>query len=654
MLKNLKLTTQIVLGTGVSIALVVLGLMFSGLNNMQHLIEDAERNDLQQQAEFILASIKAEMRQALALSSLIANIPEVAKRFDEGDRDWLRDELVPGYQVLERDFGVRQFQFHTPPAMSWLRVHQPAKYGDDLSSFRHSVVATNRDQKPIHGLETGVAGLGARGIVPMFRNGRHLGSVEFGMAFDQVFFDNYKSHAKRLVDAALYVKKGEHFEAFASTMGKDSLFSEAELGQALGGQSLYRVQSGVDQSKAFYATQVLDYSGTPFAVLLVAMDRGQYLARLKTASEQAWLVSGLLLLFGVAGAYITAKALGQRISTVVKAVNLVAEGDLSQPIKAQGRDEIATLTGATETMRQQLHTLVAQMEQGASSLQGSTQLLSGLVESQAAVSSEMSSSVAEITSTMEELSASSSQIAENSESVVSIANRTYDHAQQGAQVMQQMLDAMRGIQRDNQASIQEILGLGQKSQEITKVMEIINTLADQTRLIAFNAALEASSAGETGRRFGVVAAEIRRLADHVSQSTNEIESRVAEIQDAIGRLVVTSEKGVKSVEAGMSSSVQAVERLGSLVEDASHSTDSARQISLATQQQKTASRQVVIALREIVTASSGTAESMRRISSISRDMTALFANLTQSVDRFGLETKSADAAQNAAQLEGPL
>lgn len=637
MLKNLRLTTQIVLGTGFSMVLVVLGLMLSGLHNMQGLIADAERNDLKQQTEFILSSIMAKTREATALSSLVANIPELAKRFEEGDRTWLRDELVPAYQVLERDFGARQFQFHTAPAISWLRVHQPAKFGDDLSSFRHSVVATNTSQKPIQGLETGVAGLGARGIVPVFRDGRHLGSVEFGMAFDQGFFDAYKASAGRPLDAALYIKKGDGFEPFATTLGKEPLLNQTELEQVLAGRPLYRVLELAGQPKAIYATQVLDYSAKPFGVLLVAMDRGQYLARLKTASEQAWFISAILWLFGVAGAFITARVLSQRIGAVVQSVNEVANGNLSQAIEVKGKDEIGILAGATETMRLQLHGLVAQMEQNAGSLHESAQQISGSVESQAATSSQMSSSVSEITSTMEELSASSSQIAENSESVVTIANRTYEHAQQGAQVMQQMQDAMRGIQKDNQASIQEILGLGQKSQEISRVMEIINVLADQTRLIAFNAALEASSAGETGRRFGVVAAEIRRLADNVTESTTEIETKVSEIQDAIGRLVVTSEKGVKSVETGMESSVQAVERLDTLVEDASHSADSARQISLATQQQKTASRQVVTALREIVTASTGTADAMRRISAISRDMTGLSTELNQSVERFRLK-----------------
>ncbi len=202
--------------------------------------------------------------------------------------------------------------------------------------------------------------------------------------------------------------------------------------------------------------------------------------------------------------------------------------------------------------------------------------------------------------------------------------------------MQVMVDYMRDIRQDNQDSIREILDLGEKSKEISKVMAIINTVADQTRLIAFNAALEASSAGEAGQRFGVVAAEIRRLADNVTRSTGEIEGRVAEIQESISRLVVVSEKGAKGIEDGRDAASRTADRLGALVEDASLSADSARQISLSTQQQKSASRQVVTALHEIVSASNGTTDSIRRIATISREMVTLAADLTRAVEQFNL------------------
>ena len=127
--------------------------------------------------------------------------------------------------------------------------------------------------------------------------------------------------------------------------------------------------------------------------------------------------------------------------------------------------------------------------------------------------------------------------------MVDIATLTYDNSRKGREGMELLTAKMGHIHHENQASLAEIIHLGDASKEISKVMKIITAIADQTKLIAFNAALEAASAGETGRRFGVVAAEICRLADSVTESTGEIETKVTQIQDAIGRLVLTSEKG---------------------------------------------------------------------------------------------------------------
>ena len=189
-------------------------------------------------------------------------------------------------------------------------------------------------------------------------------------------------------------------------------------------------------------------------------------------------------------------------------------------------------------------------------------------QSMAAAVEQMSSSVAEITSTMEELSASSTQIADYSQSVVDVANLTLDSSKKGATAMQNLQLHMTDIEHNSANSLQEIIQLGSKSKAISKVMDLINTLADQTKLIAFNAALEASSAGESGKRFSVVASEIRRLADSVTDSTHEIEDRIQEIQDSIHRLVITSEKGVGSIKLGLQVSSETAEDLNALVKAA--------------------------------------------------------------------------------------
>ncbi len=642
MFKNLRLWANIMLGMGVAITLVVAALTYGSLRNMEMVIGEAERAELRQYVDTILGDVAAETRLAEALSALVANIPEVQARFAAGDREGLLTQLLPSYKALEAGYGVRQFQFHTPPATSFLRLHQPEKYGDDLSGFRHSVVAANTQLKPQHGLENGVAGMGARGMAPVFHQGKHLGTVEFGMSFGPSFFTAFKKNHDG-VEAGLYTLHDGAIVTFASTHGDKPILDTAAIEAAFAGKPQLATTTLNGMPVVVYAAVVNDYSGVPLGVLEVAMDRTHYQQAVRQNTRQAWLAGALALLLGFGFAWIIARALTGRIGLLAAGVDRVAAGNLTGDIRVAGSDELAELARTVNQMRRHLHGLVAQVEAGARAVHAASKEIVQAVDGQAATSSQMSASVAEITSTMEELSASSTQIAEYSESVVGIAKRTYEDSRQGSDAMRRLVEKMEEIRRDNQKSLGEIVDLGGKSKEISKIMEIINTVADQTRLIAFNAALEAASAGEAGKRFGVVAAEIRRLADSVTESTGEIEKKVGEIQESIHRLVVTSEKGAAGINQGMDESSRTAEFLGALVEGASETTSAAQQISLSTQQQKTASDQVVVALREIVTASSDTARSVRRISDIAREMTQLSAGLQERVERFTLDPRQATA-----------
>lgn len=638
MLKNLRLWAQIMVVMGAAIGIVGAVLTFTNLANMNSLIREAEHSALDAHMKAINNAIAAESRMAEAMSAVVGNIPLVQEKFDAGDRKMLAELFSPGFKLLAKEYGVEQFQFHTPPATSFFRVHKPEKFGDDLSSFRFTVVATNKNQKPTRGLEGGVAGLGARGMVPVFHGSKHVGSVEFGMTFDQTFFDNFK--AQNNIDAGLHILDKNTFKTMAATFGKEPLLGIDTLKKAMDGvpQLDHREING--KPYAVYAAPVNDFSGKPIGVIEIAMDNSSYQATLASSRTTAITVGILSILFGLALAMWVARYLVGRIGIVVAGVNRIAEGDLSVDITLDGCDEIADLARATCEMRRKLHKLAAEVGINAAKVYAAAQEISSAVEGQAATSSEMSSSVAEITSTMEELSASSTQIADHSKSVVDIANQTLDGSRKGSEAMQTVLGRMTDIRTDNQHSLQEIVDLGAKSKQISKVMEIINAVADQTKMIAFNAALEASSAGEAGKRFSVVAGEIRRLADSVTDSTSEIETKISEIQDSISRLVITSEKGASGIAAGTGASANTAERLGEIVNAASHTSSAAQQISLSTQQQKTASNQVVVALREIVTASSHTAQSINRISQISKEMSGLSARLAELVGQFKLGDKT--------------
>ncbi|MCI0528741.1 MAG: methyl-accepting chemotaxis protein, partial [Nitrospira sp.] len=313
------------------------------------------------------------------------------------------------------------------------------------------------------------------------------------------------------------------------------------------------------------------------------------------------------------------------------------EGDLTQRLEGSRTGEMGELSRWFNAFMDKLQEIVTVVAQTTKAVHGSAGEILAAITQQAAIVTEQSTSVSQITSTMEGLSSSSKHIAEHSQSVVKISTEALRAAEKGAMAVESVVRKMDEINQDSQRSIGEIVELGKRSKEVTKVMEIINNIADQTKLIAFNAAIEAASAGEAGKRFGVVAAEIRRLAASVMESTGEIEGQINEIQEAINRLVIASEKSSKGIQEGMESSFQTVELLKDILVGAQSTADAAKQISLSTQQQKTASDQVVVALREIAEGAKQTSVSINQTTSIIKQLSHLSSNLQKLIEKFKLK-----------------
>jgi len=347
-------------------------------------------------------------------------------------------------------------------------------------------------------------------------------------------------------------------------------------------------------------------------------------------------ISFLAFLLGIylnIGCYLSVR---DGISSVCDAARRVAKGDLTAEAVSKSNDEMGEMARMFNTMTDNLRQIIATLSDATSSVHSFAGTLSNSVESQAGFSTQLSSSVVEISATMEEFSSTASQIAQHSHGVVERADRTLDDTRHGAGEVESLAQKISDINIDIQASLTEIVELGRKSKEINKVMAIINNIANQTKLIAFNAALEAASAGESGKRFGVVALEIRRLADSVVESTGEIEGRITEMLDAVNRLVMSSEKSSLLTREGQEYASRTVSMLAEIVEGVEETTDSARQISLSTQQQQIASGQVVLALKDIEQGVRFSADSIQNTNSVSAELAQLSENLRELVKRFKL------------------
>jgi methyl-accepting chemotaxis protein len=240
-----------------------------------------------------------------------------------------------------------------------------------------------------------------------------------------------------------------------------------------------------------------------------------------------------------------------------------------------------------------------QITAAVSQVQSSSAELQAAANQQAAGSRELATAMSEITTTISELLASSRQIAESSRRVAQIAEQTAGSARSGHGTVDLAQESIAGIRRQVDQIVAHMLELGKKSQQIGAVLDIVFELAEQTNILAINATIEAAGAGESGKRFGVVADEIRKLADRVGGSTKEIRALIDEVRSAVNTTVMATETGSKAVDAGTRQFDEVAAGFRQIADLVGTTTDAAREIELSTKQQTTAVEQVNIAITNV-------------------------------------------------------
>jgi len=312
----------------------------------------------------------------------------------------------------------------------------------------------------------------------------------------------------------------------------------------------------------------------------------------------------------------------------------VARGELREQVPEEGFEEIRALARDFNAMAENLRTVLGQIQETGASVGTFSSDFMAVIQDQAASASQQATSVAEVTATMEELSRTSRQIAQNAESVKEAASKSVEVAQAGTTLGREGVEAMAQIKERVGDIARKTLFLGEKSHEIGKVMEIIKEIASEIHLLALNAAIESAAAGEHGRRFAVVASEVRRLAEKTRESTETIRGIITEIQSATNSSVEATEQGSREVERWKETIRLSSEAFSEIISTIERTSEASTQISLATHQQTSANEQVVQAMRQIeemvrVTASkmkesSATASRLREMAGMLQEKTAVF------------------------------
>jgi len=631
MFSQLKIGARIGLAISLLLISAVLAITITAFLRFDKLLFEAEEREARETFKLLNTEIAARGRTAETLSVLLANLPEVQQAMTDQNRPQLLTQLQSVYQILATQYGVDQFQFHTSPATSFLRLHKPNKFGDDLSAIRPAVVDVNHSGKTARGLENGVAGLGIRGIAPIARQNKHLGSVEFGMAFDQAFLEAFK--AEHGVEMMLLIPQDQGFKTLHSTHGERSLLSESQLHAVLKGEIVAQYAKSANQPVIVYAQAIKDYSGQPIGVLEMLVDRSGYVAQMAYTRNLILLIVGLTLAVSalVIGWIVRSirRPIGGEPAEMAALAQRIAQGDLAVELTHTGKE--TGVYAAMGDMTLQLKEMVSKVSQATDQVNAAASEIAQGSADLAQRTEEQASALEQTASSMEELTSVVQQSAQNAEQASRLAQHTRQQAEQGGQAVDQVIAAMAAIDQSNR--------------QAADIIEVIDEISLQTNLLALNAAVEAAHAGEQGRGFAIVANEVRRLAQRSAEAAKQIESLISD--------------SVSKVEAGSRLAEQSGQTLGSIIVSAKKVSDIVAEMAAASQEQASGIEQINQAISQMDQTTQQNAALVEETAATSQSMGDQAAYLHELMGFFRLdETLIAVAATSGhtpqSSVESPL
>jgi methyl-accepting chemotaxis protein len=316
-----------------------------------------------------------------------------------------------------------------------------------------------------------------------------------------------------------------------------------------------------------------------------------------------------------------------------------------------GDERMTALAQAFDVTLSHLRSLVTQAQASSTRLSQSAAELRASSAQQAASATEQSTAVMQTTATVEELAATAAQIAETASGVAESATETLGLTEEGLAAVRDSVSAMDRMTGTAEAIASSSALLGDKVNEIGRILALIDELSEQTNLLALNAAIEAARAGEHGRGFAVVAAEVRKLAERAQQSTAQIQGLVTEIQAHTQNTVLASEEGAREASHGVQvagSAVSALDRIATMVDE---TTTAVAEISVATQQQRSASDQVVVAMGQVAEVAGQFAAGSSQVASSAQSISALADEFEESISSFGVAEDASDSVLDPSWAE---
>ncbi|EQB2597374.1 methyl-accepting chemotaxis protein [Aeromonas salmonicida] len=514
---------------------------------------------------------------------------------------------------------------------------------DQLQSFANEEVATPQDQLPgdrrLLLKQVGDAYNSLSNALSALRDFLISGDPEYGTKYQ----DYYQFHQQRV--AELKQQQANFSEAQKSLW---SLFEEmsAPFAELVGQVISKRQAPDWDQANHLMATDIepaLTQLASQLAVQVTQTrsevdSMGEKMASAGQTINRTLLLATLtVIVLGTLVALLFSRRLTRDIASLVVRADLVANGRLpSRPLPVQSQDELGGLTGSINQMSLQLRQLVGEIQGAVGQVEGACGEVGNTTRAIVDDLASQNQRVDTVAAAIEQMSVSTRDVAGNIAEAARVAHQAEGQTQQGGSALGRMTTTMQEIAAMIAQANQAMGLLSAQSEQVGRVTEVIATIAEQTNLLALNAAIEAARAGEQGRGFAVVADEVRLLASRTSQSTEEISQTIASIQQQTRQTVSTVGSGTQLVEQGrnaVASVTQTLDTMLQLVQDLSGQLGA---IATATEQQSRVAQEVAGTVEEIAGLSRQSSQRSQQGEEIVARLAQDTGRLTSVISRFEL------------------
>jgi len=385
------------------------------------------------------------------------------------------------------------------------------------------------------------------------------------------------------------------------------------------------------------------------------------------------ILSGLAVLLGLGAAFLITRGIARPTSRIAEAAEAISQGDVDQQIELHSRDEIGqlaeafrrliaymkelasgaraiadndltlhvepkseldTLGVAFKTMRANLTTMVRQLDDNATQLVSAATEVASSSEQMSRGSKDQTDQMAQISTAIEEMTATIVESSKNAGEAAQNSSAAADTAGTGGQVVSETIKGMQKIAGVVRESAESIGKLAKSADQIGEIIGVIDDIADQTNLLALNAAIEAARAGEQGRGFAVVADEVRKLAERTGKATGEITGMIKGIQDETTEAVRSMETGIQEVDAGRTLADKAGNSLNEIVTMSQRVQDMIQQIATATEEQSSAAEQISKNVENVTSIARESATGAQQSAAAAEELSRQAEELKKMVARF--------------------